>query len=168
VNDAFGSAHRAHASTVGMIQFVPQAPLGCLWTKSWSILPRQRKPESPCIRDPGRCEGIGQDRGIENLMKFVDRLLIGGAMGYTFLKAKGEPTGKIAGGRGQSESGSGVNGPRRRPNCCCLKTTSCVGAEGRRASEVVQTIPEGKMAVDIGPKTMERYSQVIAGAKTII
>ena len=95
VNDAFGSAHRAHASTVGMIQFVPEAAAGLLMDKELEYLTKATKnPERPCIAILGGAKVSDKIEVIENLMKFVDRLLIGGAMAYTFLQAQGKPTGK--------------------------------------------------------------------------
>src|SRR3954452_11000178 len=95
VNDAFGSAHRAHASTVGMIQFVPKAAAGLLMDKELEWLGKvMTNPDRPCIAILGGAKVSDKIEVIRNLSRFVDRLLIGGAMAYTFFKAKGEPTGK--------------------------------------------------------------------------
>ena len=95
VNDAFGSAHRAHASTVGMIQFVKQAAAGLLMDKELEYLTKvTRNPERPSVAILGGAKVSDKIEVIENLMKVVDQLLIGGAMAYTFMKAKGEPIGK--------------------------------------------------------------------------
>src|SRR5258708_5476601 len=95
VNDAFGSAHRAHASTVGMIQFVPQAAAGLLMDKELEYLNKvTHNPERPCIAILGGAKVSDKIEVIQNLWKSVYQLLIAGAMAYTFLKAKGEPTGK--------------------------------------------------------------------------
>src|SRR5258706_8239926 len=95
VNDAFGSAHRAHASTVGMTRFVPQAAAGLLMDRELEYLGKATKnPERPCVAILGGAKVSDKIEVIQNLMKVVDRLLIGGAMAYTFLKAKGEPIGK--------------------------------------------------------------------------
>src|SRR5262249_26521674 len=95
VNDAFGSAHRAHASTVGMIQFVPQAAAGLLMDKELEYLGKATKnPERPCVAILGGAKVSDKIEVIENLMKIVEWLLIGGAMAYTFLRAKNEPTGR--------------------------------------------------------------------------
>src|SRR5271169_913747 len=88
VNDAFGSAHRAHASTVGMIQFVPQAAAGLLMDKELEYLTKVTEhPERPSIAILGGAKVSDKIEVIENLLKIVDRLLVGGAMAYTFLKA---------------------------------------------------------------------------------
>src|SRR6266404_4972641 len=162
VNDAFGSAHRAHASTVGMIQFVPQAAAGLLMDKELEYLTKATKnPDCPCIAILGGAKVSDKIEVIENLMKFVDRLLIGGAMAYTFLKAKGEPTGKSLVEEDKLDLARELMA--RAGDKLLLPEDHIVVSELKEgaASEVVQTIPDGKMAVDIGPKTMERYSQVI-------
>src|SRR3954454_24204489 len=95
VNDAFGSAHRAHASTVGMIAFVPKAAAGLLMDKELEWLGKATSnPDRPCIAILGGAKVSDKIEVIQNLSKVVDKLLIGGAMAYTFLKAMGQPTGK--------------------------------------------------------------------------
>src|SRR5579863_5340170 len=95
VNDAFGSAHRAHASTVGMISFVKQAAAGLLMDKELEYMTKATtNPPRPCIAILGGAKVSDKIEVIENLLKFADKVLIGGAMAYTFLKAQGEPVGK--------------------------------------------------------------------------
>src|SRR5437764_215210 len=95
VNDAFGSAHRAHASTEGMIQFVPVAAAGLLMEAELKYLGMAtRNPARPCVAILGGAKVSDKIEVIQNLGKVVDRLLIGGAMAYTFLKAQGKSTGK--------------------------------------------------------------------------
>ena len=95
VNDAFGSAHRAHASTVGMIAFVPQAAAGLLMEQELKYLTMATtNPPRPCVAILGGAKVSDKIEVIANLGKVVDKLLIGGAMAYTFLKAQGEPVGK--------------------------------------------------------------------------
>src|SRR5277367_5973525 len=95
VNDAFGSAHRAHASTVGMIQFVREAASGLLMDKELEYLTKASKnPDRSCVAILGGAKVSDKMEVIENLMKVVDQLLIGGAMAYTFLKALGKSVGK--------------------------------------------------------------------------
>src|ERR1700686_3177373 len=95
VNNAFGSAHRAHASTVGMIQFVKQAASGLLMDKELEYLTKVTKnPERPSVAILGGAKVSDKIEVIENLMKVVDQLLIGGAMAYTFMKAQSKPIGK--------------------------------------------------------------------------
>ncbi len=95
VNDAFGSAHRAHASTVGMIAYVKQAAAGLLMEQELKYLTMATtNPPRPCVAILGGAKVSDKIEVIENLGKVVDRLLIGGAMAYTFLKSQGEPIGK--------------------------------------------------------------------------
>src|SRR6202789_281086 len=95
VNDAFGSAHRAHASTVGMIAYVKHAAAGFLMDKELEYLTMAtRNPARPCVAILGGAKVSDKIEVIRNLMTVVDRLMIGGAMAYTFLRARGESTGK--------------------------------------------------------------------------
>src|SRR5580698_2853379 len=95
VNDAFGSAHRAHASTEGMVRFVPQAAAGLLMEQELKYLGMATShPERPCVAILGGAKVSDKIEVIENLGRIVDRLLIGGAMAYTFLRAQGKATGK--------------------------------------------------------------------------
>ena len=169
VNDAFGSAHRAHASTEGMIRFVPQAAAGLLMDKELKYLGMATtNPARPCIAILGGAKVSDKIEVIENLGKIVDRLLIGGAMAYTFLKAQGKPTGKSLVEEDKVELAAkllaDLGGKLMLPVDHVVVSEIAAGA----ANEVVDTIPEGKIAVDIGPKTIAAFSQVIAGAKTVI
>jgi phosphoglycerate kinase len=169
VNDAFGTAHRAHASTVGMIAYVAQAAAGLLMDKELEYLGKATShPERPCIAILGGAKVSDKIEVIQNLSKIVDKLLIGGAIAYTFLKAKGEPTGKslveddkvTLAGELMSQMGDKL----------VLPTDHVVANEFKEGAEsqVVTTIPEGTMALDIGPATIAAYEQVIRGSKTII
>jgi phosphoglycerate kinase len=169
VNDAFGSAHRAHASTVGMIQFMPQAAAGLLMDKELEYLGKATSnPERPCIAILGGAKVSDKIEVIQNLMKFVDRLLIGGAMAYTFLKAKGEPTGKSLVEDDKVDLAKELMASAG--DRLVLPVDHVVVLELKEGApfDVVETIPADKIAVDIGPKTVERYASVIAQAKTII
>src|SRR6201996_7257826 len=95
VNDAFGTAHRAHASTVGIIQFVPKAAAGLLMEKELEYLGKATaNPDRPCVAILGGAKVSDKIEVIRNMLRIVDKLLIGGAMAYTFMQAKGEETGK--------------------------------------------------------------------------
>ncbi|MBI1791463.1 MAG: phosphoglycerate kinase, partial [Acidobacteria bacterium] len=94
INDAFGSAHRAHASTVGMVEFIAQVAPGLLMEQELKFLTLvTRDPARPAVAILGGAKVSDKIEVIENLMKIVDRVLIGGAMAYTFLKAQSLPTG---------------------------------------------------------------------------
>jgi phosphoglycerate kinase len=169
VNDAFGSAHRAHASTVGMIQFVPQAAAGLLMDKELEYLTKVTKnPERPSVAILGGAKVSDKIEVIENLMKVVDQLLIGGAMAYTFMKAKGEPIGKSL--VEDDKLGLAKDLIGRAGNKLLLPTDHVIAAELKEGadSRVVTEIPDGMLALDIGPATIEEYAAVITKAKTII
>jgi phosphoglycerate kinase len=169
VNDAFGTAHRAHASTVGMIVYVKQAAAGFLMDKEVEYLTKvTRNPARPSIAILGGAKVSDKIEVIRNLMKIVDRILIGGAMAYTFLRARGESTGKSLVEEDKIELAHELM--REAGEKLELPVDHVVAAElsAGVATQVVDVIPEGMMALDIGPRTIEMYSKTIAGAKTII
>jgi len=169
VNDAFGSAHRAHASTVGMIQFVREASSGLLMDKELEYLTKATKdPDRPCVAILGGAKVSDKIEVIENLMKVVDQLLIGGAMAYTFLKAQGKSVGKSLVEDDKLDLAKQLL--ERSGKKILLPLDHVVVDELKEGApfEVVANVPEGKMGVDIGPATVEAYSAVIAKAKTII
>ena len=169
VNDAFGSAHRAHASTVGIIRYVKQAAAGLLMEKELQYLDLATgNPPRPCVAILGGAKVSDKIEVIENLGKFVDNLLIGGAMAYTFLKSQGQPTGKSLVEDDKLELARNLMATLGGK--LLLPTDHVVVDELKEnaPNQVVGSVPEGRMGVDIGPKTIEKYAQVIAGAKTII
>ena len=169
VNDAFGTAHRAHASTVGIIQFVPQAAAGLLMDKELEYLGKATtNPARPCVAILGGAKVSDKIEVIQNLMKFVDKLLIGGAMAYTFMKAKGEPTGNSLVEADKVDLAKQLLASAG--DKLVLPVDHVVAAELKEGAEheTVEVIPDGKMGVDIGAKTVALFSGVIAGAKTII
>jgi phosphoglycerate kinase len=169
VNDAFGSAHRAHASTVGMIRFVKQAAAGLLMDQELKYMTMATtNPPRPCVAILGGAKVSDKIEVIENLSKVVDKVLIGGAMAYTFLKSQGEPVGKSLveddkldlAKKLLAEFGSKLVLPADHVVAAELK-------EGA-AHETVAKIPDGMMGLDIGEKTIAEYSGIIRGAKTVI
>ncbi len=169
VNDAFGSAHRAHASTVGMIAYVKQAAAGLLMDKELEYLTKvTQNPERPCIAILGGAKVSDKIEVIQNLMKVVDRLMIGGAMAYTFLRARGEGTGKSLVEEDKIELAKELMAASGTKLMLPLDHVVAAEFKAGADSQVVEQIPDGMMALDIGPKTVAEYSNVIAGAKTII
>ncbi len=169
VNDAFGSAHRAHASTVGMIQFVPQAAAGLLMDKELEYLGKATtNPARPCIAILGGAKVSDKIEVIQNLLKFVDKLLIGGAMAYTFMKAQGKPTGNSLVEADKVDLAKEILAASREK--ILLPVDHVVAAEVKEgaANNAVKVIAEGLMGLDIGPRTIEAFSAEIAKAKTII
>ncbi len=169
VNDAFGSAHRAHASTVGIVRFVPVAAAGFLMDKELEYLTKATKnPEHPCIAILGGAKVSDKIEVIENLLKFADRLLIGGAMAYTFLKADGKPTGKSLVEEDKVDLAKKLLAAGGHK--LLLPSDHVVAAKLAEGAEyqVVDTIPEGLMGLDIGPRTAQEFANIIRQAKTII
>jgi phosphoglycerate kinase len=169
VNDAFGSAHRAHASTVGMIQFVKQAAAGLLMDQELKYMTMATtNPARPCVAILGGAKVSDKIEVIENLSKVVDKVLIGGAMAYTFLKSQGEPVGKSLveddkldlARKLLAEFGSKL----------VLPVDHVVAAELKEGAdhETLAKIPDGMMGLDIGEKTIAEYSGIVRGAKTVI
>jgi len=169
VNDAFGSAHRAHASTEGMIPFVPKAAAGLLMEQELKYLGMAvSNPPRPCVAILGGAKVSDKIEVISNLGKVVDKLLIGGAMAYTFLRAQGLPTGKSLVEEDKIELAkqllADLGGKLMLPVDHVVVKEIAPGVE----NAAVDIIPDDKIAVDIGPKTIDAYAKVIAGAKTVI
>jgi phosphoglycerate kinase len=169
VNDAFGSAHRAHASTEGMIPFVRQAAAGLLMEQELKYLGMATShPERPCVAILGGAKVSDKIEVIENLGRIVDKLLIGGAMAYTFLKAENQSTGNSLVEADKVDLGKKLLAELGPKLMLPLDHVVVSDIQPGAAHETVETIPNGKIAVDIGPKTIEAYSKILAGAKTII
>ncbi len=169
VNDAFGTAHRAHASTEGIIQFLKPAAAGLLMEKELTYLEKCTKnPAHPCVGILGGAKVSDKIEVIENLLKFADRLLIGGAMAYTFLKAQGKPTGKSLVEADKVELAKSLLD--KFGDKLMLPVDHIVAAEfaENAPNEAVDEIPDGKMGMDIGPKTAAAFGEVLRSAKTII
>jgi phosphoglycerate kinase len=174
VCDAFGSAHRAHASVVGITRFVAQAAAGLLMEKELAYLGNAvSNPARPFVAILGGAKVSDKIEVVENLMKIADAMLIGGGMAYTFLKADGEPIGKSLVEDDKLELARHLRDEaRQRRFALLLPVDHVVGAEFK-ADTATQTVsvsatPDGWMGLDIGPKTIDAYRQKIAGAKTIV
>jgi phosphoglycerate kinase len=169
VNDAFGSAHRAHASTEGMIPFVGTAAAGLLMEQELKYLGMATShPDRPCVAILGGAKVSDKIEVIENLGKVVDRLLIGGAMAYTFLKAQGLPIGRSLVENDKVELAKKLLGEMGAKLMLPVDHIVVSEIAAGAANEVVAEIPDGKIGVDIGPKTIELYAREISGAKTVI
>jgi phosphoglycerate kinase len=169
VNDAFGTAHRAHASTEGAIRFLKPAAAGLLMEKELEYLFKcTQNPERPCVGILGGAKVSDKIEVIANLLKFVDRLLIGGAMAYTFLKAQGRPTGKSLVEDDKVDLAKDLLA--KSGDKLMLPMDHVVAAElaENAPNEVVTSIPDDKMGLDIGPATAAAFGEVLRSAKTII
>jgi phosphoglycerate kinase len=176
VNDAFGTAHRAHASTVGMTRFFSQAAAGFLMAKELDYLTRATSnPERPFVSILGGAKVSDKIEVIENLLPIVDALLIGGAMAYTFLRAGGQPTGKSLVEEDKIDLAHRVlvlaqarNRRLQLPIDHLIAEKLDKSAPTRVVDGAKSPIPEDYLGVDIGPKTIELYSLEIARAKTVL
>ena len=172
VNDAFGAAHRAHASTVGMVAHVRERAVGLLMQKEIDHLsPIVGSPESPFFVVLGGAKVSDKIKLIENLLRRVDGLLVGGAMAYTFLAAQNVEVGASLVERDLLDTAKKLLAAARDHGIeISLPTDHVVVDEvkaGAAASVVGPTIPPDKKGVDIGPETVRRYRERLTGAKTI-
>ena len=172
VNDAFGAAHRAHASTAGMAKFVNERAAGFLLQRECDYLGRVlANPERPFVAILGGAKVSDKILVIRNLLQLVDGLLIGGAMAYTFLRAQGHQTGKSLVEEGQLSLAAELLHIADDRGLSLLLPTDHVVAD--KAEEGVQTkivkgeIPEGKIGLDVGPETITKYEGEIARAHTV-
>ena len=175
VNDAFGTAHRAHASTVGITKFVPKAAAGLLMEKELQYLGKVlQHPEKPFIAILGGAKVSDKIGVIQNLMTKVDSLFIGGGMAYTFLKAQGLEVGKSLVEADKLDLARTLLEEARKKKLRFLLPVDHVAAAKIEPNAVVQQIGEGQpipanlMALDIGPKTIELFSEEISRARTIV
>jgi phosphoglycerate kinase len=169
VNDAFGTAHRAHASTVGIIQFLPKAAAGLLMDKELEYLTKVTlNPSRPCVGILGGAKVSDKIEVIQNLLKIVDRLLIGGAMAYTFMKAQGKPIGKSLVEDDKVDLAGQLLSRASDKLVLPLDHVAVTELKEGADYQVVETIPDGMMGVDIGPKTRELFEGEIAKAKSVI
>jgi phosphoglycerate kinase len=175
VNDAFGTAHRAHASTVGITQFVSKSAAGLLMQKELEYLGKAvTHPEKPFVAIIGGAKVSDKIDVIRNLLTKVDALLIGGAMAYTFLKAQGKKVGKSLVEEDKIDLARELLAEAQRRNVRLLLPTDHVVADKMEASSAPQVvsadagIPDDRMGLDIGPETITAFSKEIAGAKTIV
>jgi len=175
VNDAFGTAHRAHASTVGITKFVKQSAAGLLMEKELKYLGKALEhPEEPFVAILGGAKVSDKINVIRNLMDKVQALIIGGGMAYTFLKAQGHEIGKSLLEADKVDLAKQLLAEAKKRNLKFLLPIDHVVALKPEANAVItqigegQPIPADKMALDIGPKTIELFSEEISTARTIV
>ena len=174
VCDAFGSAHRAHSSVVGITKFVRQAAAGLLMEKELEYLGKAiMNPERPYLAILGGAKVSDKIEVIQNLMKIANAMMIGGAMAYTFFRAKGFPTGKSLVEEDKVELALTLIGEAREKGFRFILPVDHVlarapedGAPTQISS--VESTPADWMGLDIGPKTIELFRREIAKARTIV
>jgi len=175
VNDAFGSAHRAHASTAGITKFVKKSAAGLLMEKELQYLGRALEhPEKPFIAILGGAKVSDKIAVIENLLTKVDTLIIGGAMAYTFLKAQGHAVGTSRVEDDKLDLARKILQDAKKRNVKLLLPSDHIAADKfdvsarPQAISAGQPIPENLMGLDIGPESAEQFSEEISRAATIV
>jgi phosphoglycerate kinase len=174
VCDAFGSAHRAHASVVGITKFVQKSAAGLLMEKELSYLGKAvANPERPFVAVLGGAKVSDKIEVVQNLMKLADAMLIGGAMAYTFLKSQGKPVGKSLVENDKLELAPGLLDEAKRRKFRLVLPVDHVLAESVDATAAAKTTdiadtPENLMGLDVGPKTVAEFCAEVAKAKTIV
>jgi len=171
VNDAFGAAHRAHASTAGMAEFAREKGAGLLLQKELDYLGKLLgSPERPFIAVLGGAKVSDKIGVIKNLMPKLDGLLIGGGMAYTFLKAKGVAVGRSLVEEGHVDLARELIAEAAKSGVALLLPLDHVAAEGRDKIPVAtgESIPENLMGLDIGPKTRELFIRELRKAKMVL
>jgi phosphoglycerate kinase len=174
VCDAFGSAHRAHASVVGITKFVKQAAAGLLMEKELAYIGKAiSNPTRPFVAIIGGAKVSDKIEVVENLMKIADTMLIGGGMAYTFLKAQGIGIGKSLVEEDKLDLARKILADVKQKNFKLLLPLDNVvtpefKADAPTKTVEVSAIPADQMGLDIGPKTIAAYSAEIAKSKTIV
>jgi phosphoglycerate kinase len=171
VNDAFGTAHRAHASTEGVTHYLKSAA-GFLLEREIQYLGNAvQNPHRPFAVILGGAKVSDKIGVIDNLLPKCDMILIGGGMSYTFLKAKGEPIGNSKLEQDKLELAKSILEKAKSLKKEIILPIDHVVVEKidpAAKSEIVDTIPDGKIAVDIGPKSIKLFKDSLAATKTIV
>jgi phosphoglycerate kinase len=175
VNDAFGAAHRAHASVEAMVRLFSEAGAGLLMEKELRYLGEVLShPEHPFVAVLGGAKVSDKIEVIQNLIPRVDRLLIGGAMAYTFFKAMGKPVGKSLVEDDKVDAAKDILSLASQRGLQLLLPLDHVVAEKVEAGVPTETLSVddpaigSRMGLDIGPETGEAYARALADAKTVV
>ena len=172
-NDAFGTAHRAHASTAVITKYIPVSVAGFLMEKEIAFLGNAvEHPVRPFVAILGGAKVSDKLAVVSNLLTKVNTLIIGGGMAYTFLKAQGHNVGNSLCEMDQLQYAKDMIAKAKELGVNFLLPVDNVAADKFDAEANTQIvgddIPDGWMALDIGPKTVELYSNAIKGAKTVV
>ncbi len=170
VNDAFGTAHREHASTAGMVPYVQAAAAGDLLLAELKNLGAVLEPKRPLLCLLGGAKVSDKLGAVRNLAELADVLAIGGAMAYTFLAARGEAVGRSRVEEKRFDDARDLLERAAAGDCRLLLPTDHVASreiDGSSEAKVVDSIPADWMGVDIGPETRARYAEEARGAQTV-
>jgi phosphoglycerate kinase len=175
VNDAFGAAHRAHASTAGMVpHFKGRAAAGLLLEREVAFLSKLlTAPERPFLAILGGAKVSDKIGVIQSLLDRVQRLCVGGAMAYTFLKALGKPVGRSRVEDDKVGVAKDVIARAKDRGVEIMLPTDHVAADKPEAGAAARIVsadafPADLLGVDIGPDTVQRYAGAVAGARTVL
>jgi 3-phosphoglycerate kinase len=174
VNDAFGTAHRDHASTASIAKFVPVSVAGFLMEKEVNYLePIVTSPQKPLVAIIGGAKVSSKIAVLESLLKNAAALVIGGGMAYTFLKAQGHKVGKSLVEDDQIDTAKKILEAAKKTGAEIVLPVDQVGAEtfdaaAKPVAVDSQDLSDNLMGLDVGPKTLAKYKEVLAGAKTIV
>ncbi|MDR2109799.1 MAG: phosphoglycerate kinase [Spirochaetaceae bacterium] len=174
VNDAFGTAHRDHASTASIAKFVPVSVAGFLMEREVNYLePIVTNPRKPLVAIIGGAKVSSKIAVLESLLKNAAALVIGGGMAYTFLKAQGRRVGKSLVEDDRVDTAKNILEAAKKAGVEIVLPLDHVGAETFDAGAKPVAIdgidiPGSLLGLDVGPKTVDKYREVLAGAKTIV
>jgi 3-phosphoglycerate kinase len=174
VNDAFGTAHRDQASTASIAKFAPVSVAGLLMEKEVQFLePIVTNPVKPLVAIIGGAKVSSKIAVLESLLKNAAALIIGGGMAYTFFKAQGHTIGKSLVEDDQIDTANSILDAAKKAGVEIILPVDQVGAETFDAAAAPVPVdsldlPDNLMGLDVGPKTLAKYKEVIAMAKTIV
>lgn len=169
VNDAFGTAHRAHASTHGIAEYAPDACAGLLLASEIEALESAlANPKRPLVAVLGGSKISGKLEVLHNLKNVADTLLVGGGMANTFLLASGQSIGQSLVERELIDDAQAIRRASDLPLPVDVMTTEMIDASSHAFLRLIDAIPHCESIVDIGPETARRYANVIAEAGTVI
>jgi phosphoglycerate kinase len=174
VNDAFGAAHRAHASTVGMVHLVKERAAGLLLAREVEMLSRLlRAPETPFVAVLGGAKVSDKIGVIDHLLAKVQAFAIGGAMAYTFLRAQGKPVGRSRVEEDKVDLARDTLARAEAAKVRVLLPVDHLAADKPEAGATTRIIsaddfPDDLLGVDIGPETAKRYAAEIVAARTVL
>ena len=174
VNDAFGTAHRAHCSNVGVTKYVDTAVVGYLMQKEIDFPGNAvNNPERPFVAILGGAKVSSKISVIENLLDKVDTLIIGGGMAYTFMAAHGEEVGKSLLEEDYKEYALEMEKKAEQKGVKLLIPVDTVAADDFSNDANTKVVGRGQIpadmeGLDIGPKTAEMFAEAVAGAKTVV
>ncbi len=171
VNDAFGSAHRGHSSTEAVAHLMP-AVAGLLMEKELDYLATSlENPKRPLVAILGGAKVSDKIKVIENLLGKADKLLIGGGMANTFLRAQGRKTGASLVEEGSLDMARDLmakGGGKLELPVDCVVADRFDNAAASKVMAATEDVPDGWQILDIGPKTIEKFRSILAGARTIV